>query len=183
MENFATIDAASLHAIGAIVDEWNHCEMEMFILVERLSRMDAHKLKILIGDANNVEIAEKAKSLCKFINAPPDVQAVIVNYCAVFDVCRINRNSIVHAWPEGKGFRTQKGHSLEKHLFAAPLNVLREVADEITLCRARLVKLNDALRRVPRCALPDTLPVPKTRWLPPQPAQTKQPHRQKSSQP
>lgn len=173
MTDFKSVDHRRLHAIGAIVYEWNRCEGEMFSVLCVLSKTRPKLLKILTATSNNVEIAEKVKTLSRSSTLTVEAKDFCLHICRVFDINRTNRNTIVHAWPwscdeSGQAtFMIQKKHHLATRPFKGSLDELRRTADEITLCWSRLHRFDLFLRSPQVSSLPEKPPLPDILLSPP----------------
>lgn len=116
-----------------------------------------------------------------------EVTEYVSHICKAYDINRANRNVIVHAWPNWDRalgepvFQLAKGHNVNQRQFHGTLEELRKAADQITLCRSRLMKLNAAILPTPHLPLPEKPPLPEWLWLPPPPDQPKRPRPPQSS--
>jgi hypothetical protein len=119
-----------------------------------------------------------------------DATALIKNALEFYDRCRQNRNSIVHAWTQARGFqltmvrKSKDPGKMEHAPFPCELDDIRGVAEEVQSLSRRLWILvclcEDGLmaRAIPS---PRILPLPELLWKPALPLNIKQKRQSQSS--
>jgi hypothetical protein len=171
------IHAEKLHAIGVISFQWNRCEFWLFHLFCQVSELPEAKAWTLVFDLGDVSICTRIGVLmASRTDLHPDAVALITNALAIYDLCRQNRNSVVHAWTVGSGSqaplarKSKKPDQLDAEPFPCELNDLRRVAEEIQWLSRRLFVLNYHFEQGSMAtALPSPrkLPLPELLWKPP----------------
>jgi hypothetical protein len=104
----------------------------------------------------NVAIPTKIEALAGAKNFPSEIQSAIKNALAVYDICRQNRNQLVHFWIDGNQlFRTSKRPDWRvPQRFKSDLADIRRVAEDIKALSHHMSRLRGAfagrLVRAPR---------------------------------
>lgn len=176
------IDPAKLHAIGVISFQWNHCEFWLFHLFCGVSGLPEAKAWTLVFDLGDVALCTRIKVLLGGCALHPDGTALVENALEFYDLCRQNRNSVVHAWTQGRGARaklarrSKKPDQIEPAPFPCELEDIRRVAEEIQWLSRRLWILNVKFEEgslAQAISSPKILPLPELLWTPPPQAHTK----------
>jgi hypothetical protein len=184
------IQAEKLHAIGVVSFQWNQCELWLFYLLCGIAELPEEKVWTLVYDLGDVAICTRLKTLLATRGLHSDASALIENALDIYDLCRQNRNSIVHAWTEGRGQRAQlarkskKPDQMEPTPFPSTLEDIRRVAEEIQWLSRRLWVLTCYLedgRMVLAMPSPKKLPLPELLWKPPPQDYTAQKRQPRSS--
>lgn len=177
------IDAARIHAIGVITFQWNHCEFWLFHLFCAISDLPIEKAWTLVYDLGPIPMSKRIRALMQSRGFHPDAIALIENALEFYDRCRQNRNSIVHAWTQARGFRltmvrkSKDPEKMEHTPFPCELGDIRGVAEHVQWMSRRLwiltVLCEDGRmeREIPS---PKALPLPELLWKPPPAPNTRQ---------
>jgi hypothetical protein len=133
-----------LHAIGVITVRWNRCELQLILLMAAVARMPRRDIWAFVHDVGDVAICSKLETFSLFRGHHPLTRELITNALTVYDLCRQNRNCVVHAWtlstgPDPTLFRpSKKPRELEPSPFTSSIDSLRKIADEIQTLWFRL---------------------------------------------
>lgn len=164
-----------LHAIGVVAFQWNQCEYWLLLLLRSVSKIPRREIWAMAHDMGDVAMCEKIETFVAFRGYHADGKELIENALQVHDLCRQNRNSIVHAQARASGRyslmarRSKKPDNPEPTVFRARLIDVRRVADEIEILRERLwllCCLLDDGRMTKPLASPEKLPLPERLWKP-----------------
>jgi hypothetical protein len=198
------LDHKRLHALGVISHYWNSAEFWLYQLFAVVS--GAPHPWTMIFDLGDVAICTRIRTITAIETelttldiegwAPSQRQndnAAQSDYVAhildVYDLCRQNRNSAVHAWTvraeetsEPVLARKSKRPDQEvPEAFPSTLADLRRVADDIERLNGRMDQLVEwywtRLRDRPPIASLERLPLPALLWKPPPQVHTKRPPR------
>lgn len=170
-----------LHALGVIAYQWNRAELWLFHIFCDVSGFDEPEAWALIYDLGDVAICGRIKTLLKFRNLAAEAP-LIENALEIYDICRQNRNSAMHAWTRGLSAdghiglarKSKKADQIDPEPFPSSLDDLRRVAKDIEALNNRLWLLSCfAEDGQPPTSL-DILPVPNALWTPPPQASTRQ---------
>jgi hypothetical protein len=163
-----------LHAIGVINVRWNRCELWLILLLAAAARMSRRDIWAFVHDLGDIAISSRVETFARFRGHHPYTRELISNALAVYDVCRQNRNCIVHAWTFSTGpnpallRRSKRPIDPEPSPFPNSVDDLRRVADETYALWFRLSELTRCLQEdVPLTSL-EKLRVPALLWTPPQ---------------
>jgi hypothetical protein len=176
------LPADKLHAIGTIAFRWNECEFWLFLLLCAVSKLPRSDAWAMAHDLGDVAICTRVQVFATFRGYHPDAMALIENVLKVYDLCRQNRNSIVHAWTRTSGpdpslaRKSKKPDDPEATPFPSTLTDLRRVADDVKSLSIRLWLLNCFLEdgsMAKPLASPKKLPLPELLWKPPPQDSTK----------
>jgi hypothetical protein len=138
------IDAERLHAIGVVSFQWNQCEFWLFHLFCGVSELPQQTAWTLIYDLGDVAISTRISVLMQFRGFHPTASTLIKNALEFYDICRRNRNSVIHAWTQGRGkqavmVRKSKSPDKMEHApFPCELGDIRALAEEIQWLNRRL---------------------------------------------
>jgi hypothetical protein len=176
------IDPERLHALGVITLWWNHCERNLFFLFCFVMGCTPRVGWILAHDLGDVSISTKIKEMLKLRPIAPDMDELLLCCLQVYDVCRINRNSLTHftasvpnpqadaATIAAAPFVRMKGPSPEASPLPSSLKDVRRVALEVHYLSVYLWKTHKALlarREGKPTELPPLIAVPELLWKPP----------------
>jgi hypothetical protein len=178
------IDPERLHALGVITLWWNHCERNLFFLFCVVMNCSPRVGWILAHDLGDIQISTRIKEMLKLRPPDSDVNDLLQCCMQIYDVCRINRNSLTHftasvpsadadaATVAAASFVRMKGPSPEPSPLPSTLPDIRRVAVEVRFLAVYLWNTYKAL--VARgsgkpAKLPPLLAVPELLWKPPQP--------------
>jgi hypothetical protein len=125
--------------VGVIVEQWNSLEGVIESLLLTYLDPDIVLGHIVTNELGNVPMVNAIKTYVHAFEKRPEIVAEIEFLLRAFDVCRINRNNIIHfrqAWRKDKGRKT---HLLrfrargQRVSFRAIVGVkeLRSIADEM----------------------------------------------------
>jgi hypothetical protein len=168
------IDAERLHALGAVIVYWTECEKELFLLFGEVLGLPLQELWVIAHDLGNVAISTKIEVLARAKNFSSEIQLAIKNALAVYDICRQNRNQLVHFWTSGSDL--SGGRKSKKPDWRVPQRFKSDLAD---IRRGRryqgalipYVKLEAAINKTGRAApnspLPTELALPALLYSPP----------------
>lgn len=160
-----------LHALGVIALRWNRAEQWLFTIFCDVSGYDEAEAWALVFDLGDVSISERIKSLLKIRGFTTEAP-LIENALQVYDVCRRNRNSVMHAWTRGLtddghvGFarKSKAADSQDAEPFPSSLDDLRRVAEEIEHLNTRLWLLSCFNQDGQPTSSLQTLPLPSLLW-------------------
>lgn len=180
-----------LHAIGLITFRWNECEFWHFQLFRCVSELPQSEAWALVFDIGDESISVRVKTLMEMRGYHKNGRALIENALAFYSCCRMNRNSIAHAWTDGKqdgeailARKTKKPSNIDPKAFPADLATLRRVADELGALETRLWLLCCRLEQGTISPPPPSLgilPLPELLWRPLPLPSTKPPRPPRSS--
>jgi hypothetical protein len=188
------IDAERLHALGAVIVYWTECEKELFLLFGEVLGLPLQELWVIAHDLGNVAISTKIEVLARAKNFSSEIQLAIKNAKAVYDICRQNRNQLVHFWTSGSDLsggrqlyrKSKKPDWRVPQRFKSDLADIRRVAEDIKALSYHMSKLEAAINKTGRAApnspLPTELALPALLYSPPPQAPTPNP-RDKSCNP
>ena len=146
-----SIGVERLHAIGVIALRWNLCEYALFSLFCEVAQVSEQKGWVLVHKLGDISIVERIHALAVLREFGSDNRGLIENATAYYDACRMNRNSVMHAWTrrvDGQLFlarRSNKIDRLDVEPFASALPDLRRVAEEMETISRRLFVLEQLL--------------------------------------
>jgi hypothetical protein len=181
------IQPERLHAIGVVSFQWNHCEFWLFQLFCGIAELPKAKAWALVWDLGDIAISTRISVLMQSRGFHSDAIALIKNALEFYDHCRQNRNSIVHAWTQGRSHwakmvrKSKDPRKMDSEPFPCELEDVRRVAEEIQWLSRRLWILvcsyedGSMTRPMPS---PKILPLPDVLWKPPLQGETK-PKRQR----
>jgi len=89
-----------LLALGVIAYQWNKAELWLFHIFCDVSGYSEAEAWSLVYDLGDVAICARIKSLLKYRKLTSEAP-LIENALEVYDLCRQNRNSAMHAWTRG----------------------------------------------------------------------------------
>lgn len=172
-----------LHAMGVVSSRWSQCELWLLCFLHAISGLSYEDTFILAGDLGDIAIWGRIKAIANARDVSAEDRETIDNTSKYYDACRLNRNSITHAWLRSEATpktplatKSKKVAALELSEFISGRDEIRRVADEINILVERLWLLcgtfPDWRERGPE-ALPQKLAVPDILSKPPPPAQTK----------
>jgi hypothetical protein len=188
------IDAERLHALGAVLVYWNDCEKELFILFGEVLGLPLKEVWVIAHDLGDIAISTKIEALARAKNFSSAFQSAIKNALDVYDICRQNRNQLVHFWASGSdvsgglqlyrmGRKNKKADYTGPQPFKSDLADIRRVADDIKTLASHMSALEAAInatgRAAPNSPLPSKLALPALLYSPPLQASTKQKPRRK----
>jgi hypothetical protein len=179
------IDAERLHALGTVIVYWNDCEKELLILFGEVLGLPLEQVWAIAYDLGQVAISTKIKTLARAKKFSIQLQSAITNTLAVYEICRQNRNQLVHFWffsgvsGDGQLYRkSKKADYSPPEQFKNDLADIRRVAEDIKALAHHMAQLEAAInqtgRAAPNSPLPDELPLPALLYSPPLQASTKQ---------
>jgi hypothetical protein len=179
------IDAERLHALGAVIVYWNECEKELLILFGEVLGFPLQELWAIAHDLGQVAISTKIEALARAKNFSSQFQSAIKNTLAVYEICRQNRNQLVHFWffsgVRGDGHLYRKSKKADYNppvLFKSDLVDIRRVAEDIKALARHMAQLEAAInqtgRAMPNSPMPNELPLPALLYSPPSQTPTKQ---------
>jgi hypothetical protein len=174
-----------LHAIGVVSFQWNHCEFWLFQLFCGIADLSDQKAWALVYDLGDNAISTRITVLMQTRGFHPNAIVLIENALEFYDRCRQNRNSIIHAWTQGRGHwakmvrKSKDPRTMESAPFPCELEDVRRVAEEIQWLSRRLWILaclyeDGSLAR--EMSSPRTLPLPDVLWKHPLQGQIKPKH-------
>jgi hypothetical protein len=138
------LSADRLHAIGVVTVRWNDCELWLLLLLCSVSKIPRRDIWAMAHDLGDIAMCTRVKTFTVFRGYRDHGRALIENVLAVYDLCRQNRNSIVHAWTRFSGpnpplaRKSKKADNPEPSPFPSDLSDIRRVAEDIEELRARL---------------------------------------------
>ncbi len=178
------LPAEKLHAIGVIAFRWNNCEFWLLLLLCAVSKIPRREVWAMAHDLGDMAICSRIETFAAFRGYRDHGKVLIENVLEVYDLCRQNRNSIVHAWTRAAGpdpslaRKSKKPDNPEPSPFPSTLTDIRRVADDIEALSTRLwlvcCLLDDGELEKPLIS-PEKLPLPETLWKPPPQSRRKSP--------
>lgn len=181
------IDPKKLHALGFINLSWNGVEYWLHALLATVSRTSEATSWKFVYDLRDTAICERIKAFAADRDFDEPTAQAIKQALEAFDICRHNRNHLVHySLGEREGRRGLTLYRVAQKPIRKPeplpdeLDDIRRVADEIEGVRVFLRELAMATWHSPHAApLPslDTLPRPKLLWSPVPPPQKRRQRR------
>jgi hypothetical protein len=182
-----------LHAIGVIAFRWNRCEFGLLHLLSEMVGLPHHELWALVHDLGDVSICARVRTFTSFRDYPPIGAEFIDNCLQVYDLCRQNRNAVIHAWTVSAfepglelklARRSKQPHDPYPTPFASATLELRRVAEEIELLDGRIWLLTALIETrelgTPPASL-EILPLPELLSTPPRREPIKPPRPRRSS--
>ena len=172
------LPADKLHAIGVIAFRWNRCELGLFLLLSAVAKLPRRDVWAMTHDLGDMAMCDRVRTFALFRGYHPDGMTLISNALTIYDRCRQNRNSIIHAWTISVGRdpplarKSKKGSDPEPIPLPSAISELRRVAEEIGDLETRLWLLDrllqDRMMDGPH-TLPEILPLPEILLKPPRP--------------
>lgn len=178
-----------LHAIGVITVWWNRCELWLILLLAAAARMSRRDVWAFVHDLGDISVAARIETFALFRGHPEHTRGLISNALKVYDICRQNRNCVVHAWTFSTGpnptllRRSKRPIDPEPTQFLNSVDDLRRVAKETQGLWFRLLDLTSLLDQGEPMPSLETLPVPASLSPPPPPNPKVRRRRQRSSPP
>lgn len=167
------VSAATMHALGYLTFAWNLCEYwtnAIFCEALSVSEATAH---IITHDLGDITIWTKIVQIARHKKLP-DATIEHLEYASkLYDRCRTNRNTYVHASAGSSrvkpGLRLMrvKGPSMVGSPIPDDIEDLRRVADEIRALRRYLEDLCLSLHDPPSATWPEKPHLPEFVWKPP----------------
>ncbi len=192
IEANSPLPADTLHAIGVIAFRWGRCELGLFLLLAAVAKLPRRDVWAMTHDLGDVSICDKIHTFALRQGYHPDGLALIKNGLALYDRCRQNRNTVVHAWTFSSSLdpplvrRSRKAIDPEPTPFPSSRTDLRRVADDIGGLATRLWFLDCLLEErgldAP-IASPGILPLSEILWTPPQSSRKERPRPLRPSRP
>lgn len=174
--NRSALPAEKLHALGYITFAWNACEYWTGAIFSIVSGIDQSIGRIITHDLGDVGIWKKVREISENKNHPIDVIDLLNHSSRFYDICRINRNTYVHATGGliGRGgisLIRRKGPKQFGDYIPDGLNDLRRVCEDLDSLNHFLeevamyiMDLNEGIRNLPPPAMP---PLPNEVWISP----------------
>jgi hypothetical protein len=187
-DGFSDLGFKRLHALGVIALRWNRAERWQFTIFCDVSGYDEAEAWALVFDLGDVSISERIKSFLK-IRGFDSEAPLIENALEVYNICRQNRNSVMHAWTRGitddghVGFarKSKAADNPDAEPFPSSLDDLRRVADEIKQLNNRLWLLSCFNQDGQPTSSLQKLPLPSPLWRSPLAPSPKPPRPPRSS--
>lgn len=134
------------HAVGLIALYWNFCEDGVRSLLINYSGMNDFDGEHFTYDMNTVSMTEKIKSLISHKENERIIIDQINHILQAVEICRKNRNNIIHSWTNIKGdklFLSKLRKNIPStYVFDFNVTKIRKVADEIFSVGHFLIFLN-----------------------------------------
>lgn len=195
IDSNSPMPAAKLHAVGVVAYRWNKCELALLTLLAEITGFPRRDVWAMAHDLGDTSIQERIRTFMLFRGYQGKSKALVDNCIEYYDICRQNRNTIIHAW-------TQLAHDPDRTVllarrsrtpldpdpnpFPSELADLRRVADEIAILETRLWLLDilasgNPSEKAELLTSLETLPLPDTLWKPPLRVRAKRSRRPRSS--
>jgi hypothetical protein len=176
----APLHPSRLHALGVMTVYWNQCELALFVLFSGVSGIEGNLAFALTHEMSDLAVMNRMKEVIALSGHSKDVNNVVLNALAAYDINRLNRNQLTHFLPmpteKGITLWRQKGPTMNPQPFPHELKDIRRVVEDLAKCRDHLAELGRFLMLKEygnlRRALPNKLPLPQRLWTPPPPAQS-----------
>jgi hypothetical protein len=91
------ISAEKLHALGNITFCWNNCEYWTGTIFSIVADLDQSIGRIITHDLGDVSIWQKIKLISVDKGMKPEIIDLLEHAAKIYDRCRTNRNTYVHA--------------------------------------------------------------------------------------
>jgi|HubBroStandDraft_3_1064219.scaffolds.fasta_scaffold133589_1 hypothetical protein len=133
-----------LHAIGVVNVRWNDCEFWLLLLLCSVSKIPRREIWAMAHDLGDIAMCKKIRTFTLFRGYRDHGRALIENALDVYDLCRQNRNNIVHAWVRASGSdptlsrKSKKPDDPEASPFPSDLGDIRRVAEDVGELQTRL---------------------------------------------
>jgi hypothetical protein len=181
-----------LHALGLTQLRWNICEFGLFNVFCEAVKLPRPECWALAHGLGDVALVERIMAVAKLRRWPAPIATRASEVLSYYDICRQNRNFLVHAWfsedhdPEAATLtrKSKKIDEMEAEPFKSDLETIRRVADELTDLSGYLFFLEVMLAEgiepqmpsLGKLKMPDLLwkprpPDRKAQPLPPEPSQ------------
>lgn len=138
---------AHLHALGCLSLYYNSCEHALFGLFCDVANVTEKRGRILVHDMDSARIWQRISDFAE-IDLDAEMLAHIEHARRIFDVCKSNRNSYIHAilgasdTPDKPlGLKFQKGKFFKPKSVDDSLETIRRVADEIEMASRYIATL------------------------------------------
>jgi hypothetical protein len=129
--------AAYFHAIGVLSVAWNALERLVETAVAQMLRIDDDTSSLIVANLGNGTLPEAAARLARNVDRRPDLIDCVDHLVKGFDVCRQNRNIVVHS-ELGFNAMANKARLFKRSrlgaltAFPAELKEIQKVAESIT---------------------------------------------------
>ena len=131
---------AQFHALGVVAYNWNICEEAIRALFSDATALPLRVRYTITHDMGDVAMVEKLRAVPAKRRLGPAATAAIIHACDLYDICRQNRNALIHA----KWIRKRRGGyfaSLHKKTGAFPM-----VAEDVEIIRRVVKEIGDCCR-------------------------------------
>lgn len=175
-----------LEALGAITINWNTLEIMLFMVLRHYIRAPDDSAQAIFFALGNTSRTDLLLTMARKVEKRADVLARVEHFAKAYDICRENRNWLMHAWPDdqpdGDNLVLKKTPSRSPfiaHTLSIPVEALRDVADSIRgwaeygsliflhIEENRRAHEDQSTIGAPR-PLPDIFPLPRKLIQPPQ---------------
>lgn len=187
IEDHSTLSPAQLHALGALTFSWNACEAWIYDTFGEALGVSPAIARIVSHDLGDITILTKTVELARAREFPDDLIEDLLHASKLYDRCRGNRNTFVHAGAAAMPRQARdednltmtrtKGSSRLSPAIPDTLEDLRRVAEDISTLNGflqrvffRAAKANQGQPTRPSRERP---PLPASIWSPPPKAQSK----------
>jgi hypothetical protein len=140
------------HAIGRITIEWNRAEREIERLLWLYLETDRPTARMITGIVGNQSKALLLIQLVKLKETSPEILSAIEHALKIFDICRENRNHIVHSVADSADAAHQvifrkprKNNPIEEHEMILDINQVRQCAKDIWHVRTYIKALAEQI--------------------------------------
>jgi hypothetical protein len=162
-----------------------NAKRNLLILFGEVLGLPLDQLWAIAYDLGQVAISTKIEALARAKEFSFEFQSAIKNTLAVYDICRQNRNQLVHFWffsgvsGDGQLYRkSKKADYSPPAQFKNDLADIRRVAEDIKALARQMAQLEAAInqtgRAMPNLPLPNELPLPALLYSPSPQTPTKQ---------
>jgi hypothetical protein len=163
--SFQSATAPHLHVYGAINFEWQRCEFEIFALMAALAATPANVLKTLMAGVDTAMFPAKVKTLTKARGPPKEIGETIERLMNLAEACRENRDALMNAMPYLDEESASPAYLLfyeegPENKITLSLTQMRQVCDQIRLCRLSIEELLNFFAKKPNSSMPVNIPAP-----------------------
>ncbi|MEI7573289.1 MAG: hypothetical protein WCJ52_09225 [Phenylobacterium sp.] len=176
IELHSPISAEKLHALGNITFCWNGCEYWTGAIFSIVADLDQSIGRVITHDLGDVSIWQKIKLISLDKKMKPEIINLLDHAAKIYDRCRTNRNTYVHAsggliGRGGLSLMRRKGPTQFGDYIPDGLEDLRRVSEELIVLNRFLqevamyiMDVREGIRVLPPPSMPD---LPKEVWVSP----------------
>ncbi|GJL93943.1 MAG: hypothetical protein DHS20C05_03480 [Hyphococcus sp.] len=96
-DDLSKSDRSYLLGVGYMVAYWNNAENAMRALVSKLLKLNAQQESLLLRHIGNQSLCEVAGESATQWIADENLLDLILHNLKAFDICRVNRNAVIHS--------------------------------------------------------------------------------------
>ncbi len=146
------VSIQKVHAVGVLVLMWSNAEKALIDLAGAACGIDEKLAWTLFHDQGDVRLIEKIKNAAQLQELPTNITDRLYNYLKYYNICRLNRNIVVHsiniANIKGTSLRKLTKNHMETTSFKSSVGHIRGAADYVHALSNAMIYLTYTLRQL-----------------------------------